>query len=37
MDNVCSQCDEPCSKQEIENHEGLCMDCNELYGEETNG
>jgi len=35
-DSVCSQCDEPCSKQEIENHEGLCMDCNELYGEETN-
>jgi hypothetical protein len=36
MDNVCSQCDEPCSKQEIENHEGLCMDCNEIYGEENN-
>jgi hypothetical protein len=33
---VCSQCDEPCSKQEIENHEGLCMDCNEIYGEGTN-
>lgn len=33
---VCNDCDEPISKQEIENHDGLCMDCNELYGEETN-
>jgi hypothetical protein len=32
----CNECGEPCSEQEIENHEGLCMDCNELYGEETN-